>query len=245
MLYTIAIIAGSSIITGFIYYKLTSTTLSFKKIPNTLYLVDDVDVSSSIMSQVIYADKCFLNNLDNIRNDLKTIDVSNSPLKIVLSTNGGAIFNCHRLVKMLKKKDINYIVYIRKYAMSAGTFIALNAKEIVMLEEDSFIGKIDPQIRFDSGQVSAIDLNKAYEKSNKDKLSLMDLVKYQTASNVIKEMNDILEDCNIGEKLKDSVKNELIYSDFPHEHKFDFAYCKDVLGLPVRLPKKEELAYFD
>jgi ATP-dependent protease ClpP protease subunit len=243
MLYTIAIVAGSSIITAFLYYKLTNPSKS-KKIPNVLNLIDDVDLSKSIMSQVIYADNSFLNNLNNIRDELKMIDTSKSPLKVIISTNGGALFHCHRLIKMLKQKDINYIVYIRKYAMSAGTLIALNAKEIVMLENDSFIGKIDPQVSISGNMLSVINVKKAYDKANKDKLSLSDLITYEIANSGTVEMNEILDDCNITPENRELIEKLLIYSDFPHEHKFDYEYCRDTLKLPVRTPREDELQYF-
>ena len=225
-----------------------STALYFnssKPVKNTefLRLVDQIDETTSLFKQLITADKSFLNNIQKIRNDLKDIENSDEPLKIVMSTNGGALFNCSRLIRLLRSRGNGYTLYVRKYCMSAGTLIALGATEIIMLEEDSFLGKIDPQISIANTQESMVHIIKAGKRTND--LKFTDLTKILKAEDAENEINEILNYLQLEPKLNEKIKNELIYSSYPHEHKFDFQYCKDVLGLPVRTPLTSELHYFE
>src|SRR5579883_2026604 len=67
------------------------------------------------------------------------------PIKLVLCTNGGNVVHCEKMLKQLRKHPRGYVAYIKNECFSAGTILALGANEIVM-KDDSYLGKIDPQI---------------------------------------------------------------------------------------------------
>ncbi len=224
---------------------------SAPEFPNVLSLVDKVDEGKSVVSAIVYADKSFLNNMQKIRDELNAIP-DDGPLKIIMTTNGGALFHCSRLLRLLRSRKHPYVVYVRKYCMSAGTLLALGAKEIVMLENDSFLGKVDPI----SGKIPIVHVLKAFEqihqseksgtgkRKREPEITLADRIKLVNARDGMNEMNLFLAQVGLNSDLEQQIRDHFIMSDLPHEHKFDYAICQS-MGLPVRLPTEDELQYFD
>lgn len=165
-------------------------------------------------------------------------------IKLIISTKGGAIVNCEKILRQLKKRKSGYIAYIKYECFSAGTIIALGAKEIVM-NDDSFLGKIDPQI----GAESAI----IYYHLDEKYVTARNIAKVRTCTYLLNHVNDMLnfifdqQNDNGGdddnEKLKQTIQKEMIYSELPHFKTFDFGTCKK-FGLPVRAPTQEESKFF-
>jgi ClpP class serine protease len=212
------------------------------KFENVLELVDEVDETKSILSQVVSADTTFLNNIQHIRerlNDIPDTDV----LNVILSTPGGVLFNCSRLLRLLRRRKHGYRVFIRKYAMSAGTLLALGAKEIVMMADDSFLGKIDPAEGRDSRMVHVLRAEQSALQS-KHKFSFNDHLAIARARDMENELEDILRCLELNPTLLLDVRQHLINSKYPHEHKFDLEFCR-VVGLNVREPTKAEEKYFE
>lgn len=69
----------------------------------------------------------------------------NFPLELILHTPGGQLNASIQIARALKNHPEKTRVLIPHYSMSGGTIIALAADEIVM-DKDSVIGPIDPQI---------------------------------------------------------------------------------------------------
>ena len=228
---------GVTAVGGYWYLRKTEKEPEFE---NVLRLVDKVDETNSVISQLLEADTSFLNNIQKIRKTLKDIP-DTQVLNIILSTPGGQLFNVSRLLRILNSRKHGYRVFIRKFAMSAGTVIALGAKEIVMMKDDSFLGKIDPS----SGKNSMVHILKSADemKRTKAKLTFDDHMMICNAKDGENEMNDLLKDISLSPELREGIRQQLIFSAFPHEHKFDFDFCKE-LGLPVRLATEEEEKYF-
>lgn len=232
------IIVGSAIlIKCFNYFNKSN-----RKKDNVLRLVDDID-PKSIFKSIVAADNTFLNNMDKIKTQLDIIPDDN-PLNIVVTTFGGSLFNCSWLITLLKARTHPYRIYIKDICMSAGTLIALGAFEIIMLPNKSFLGKIDPQISVNGGdQRPTINFIKALDKTKKE-LSFSENVVVSVAESVINEIDYIINKLNLPPDLLNIIKSELIYSNFPHEHKFDIDDCRK-MGLNIREPKEDELVYFD
>lgn len=85
-------------------------------------------------------------------------------LDLILHTPGGAIASTESIVIYLKKLFENNIrVFVPQIAMSAGTMIALSAKEIVMGKQSN-LGPIDPQF----GGMSCAGIIEEFENACED-----------------------------------------------------------------------------
>lgn len=85
-------------------------------------------------------------------------------LDLILHTPGGAIAATESIVYYLKKMFGNDIrVFVPQIAMSAGTMIALSAKEIVMGKQSN-LGPIDPQF----GGMSCAGIIEEFETALED-----------------------------------------------------------------------------
>lgn len=221
-----------------------------QKHPNVLRLVDDVDETKSIASSLFCADNSFLNNIQHVREQLAEI-VDDAPLKVVITTHGGALFHCSRLIRLLRRRKHSYIAYVRNVSMSAGTIICLGAKEIVMLEDHSYLGKIDPQLKkyamvhvLKAKEQIETELNQNGKRRMLNQVTFANRIMMLEAEESMNELDAVLQELELSPELLKNVKDSLILSPLPHEHKFDFAACKS-LGLPVRTPTVEELPYFE
>ncbi|KKG17156.1 hypothetical protein EO98_11510 [Methanosarcina sp. 2.H.T.1A.6] len=67
------------------------------------------------------------------------------PLELILHTSGGQLHASIQIARALKNHPKKTRVLIPHYSMSGGTIVALAADEIVM-DKDSVIGPIDPQV---------------------------------------------------------------------------------------------------
>ena len=161
------------------------------------------------------------------------------PIKLVLCTNGGNVVHCEKMLKQLRKHPRGYVAYIKNECFSAGTILALGATEIVM-KDDSYLGKIDPQISSMLTSYSAVLYNdlppNCITDHTIDKVRLSEWV-----LNYMRELLDIIypEDSAVREKV---VQN-MIYSPLPHFKTFDSEACCKI-GLNIREPTSEELELF-
>lgn len=155
-----------------------------------------------------------------------------SEIKLVLTTPGGFTDNIQVILRLLLNHQGGYVAYIRNRAMSGGTIIALGAKEIVM-DDYSFLGKIDPIIRLlknDYYMHSVIkQTNKNYDK---------EICKYY-----LNLTNDLVDMTFYSSQVKDEIKKEMIYSEYPHCRVFGFTDSQKI-GLNVRRPSDAELRLF-
>lgn len=222
-----------------------------QKYPQTiLRLVDEVDETKSIVSSLFYADSSFLNNIQHVRERLADIP-DDAPLKVVITTHGGALFHCSRLIRLLRRRQHPYIAYVRNVSMSAGTIICLGAKEIVMMEDHSYLGKIDPQLNqhamvhvLKAKEQIETEMNQNGKRRIVNEVTFSNRILMLEAEETMNELEAILQELELSPELLKNVKESLIFSALPHEHKFDLTACK-ALGLPVRAPTEEELAYFE
>ena len=149
---------------------------------------------------------------------------------------------CEKILKKLMKHPAGYTAYIRNECFSAGTIIALGAREIVMTE-DSYLGKIDPQIVQGTldGSYPAIVYSSLEEKY----ITSTNIKDYKISQQVLNYTESLLEPIfkdNV--TLKNIIRDEMIYSNFPHNKTFDFEACKK-MGLNNRSPNPDELPLFN
>lgn len=176
----------------------------------------------------------------------KVKDMSpDKPIKLVLCTNGGNVVHCEKMLKQLRKHPCGYVAYIKNECFSAGTILALGANEIVM-KDDSYLGKIDPQIGSTSKSYSAVLYNdlppNCITDHTIDKVRLSEWV-----LNYMRELLDIIypEALNAEESLvREKVVQNMIYSPLPHFKTFDRESCRKI-GLTVRKPTSDELELFE
>src|SRR3972149_11630974 len=123
----------------------SNNNLEFNNIDkDTIFLVDnDVDHSQSLFKQLVTSSKDAFSRPSLICKYINDIP-DDKIIKIVINTRGGELVNCEKILKKLLKHKAGYKAYVRNECYSAGAIIALGANEIVM-NNDSYIGKIDPQ----------------------------------------------------------------------------------------------------
>lgn len=162
-------------------------------------------------------------------------------IKLILCTKGGALSSLEKILKKLKSHPGGYTAYIKYECFSAGAMLALGAKEIVM-KPDSYLGKIDPQIDAGSGAFPAI----VYHKLPENCITDHTIANVRITQQVLQYTEQIL-DIIFGEgdsEVRTKVRDNMIYSDLPHNKTFDVQSCKG-MGLNIREPTSEELVLFD
>lgn len=210
------------------------------------YMVDrDIDGADSFMK------KLFRDNKDAFGRPSLLCDLidkvpKDKEISIVLTTNGGGVVGCEKILKKLLKHPAGYKVYIRNECFSAGTLIALGANEIIM-NNDSYLGKIDPQKMgtFSTCEVIYATLDEKYI----DAKNIYDVTEAQYVLNYMLDLLKLIFNNNNDKyKSTDQMKNiadSLIYSKLPHFKSYDFNDCKNKLKLNIRNPLKEEDKFFD
>lgn len=160
-------------------------------------------------------------------------------IKLVICTKGGALSSLEKILKKLKKHPAGYTAYIKNECFSAGAMIALGAKEIVM-NDDSYLGKVDVQIASMTESYSVIDYYNLDEKY----ITGDNIQKVKSCEQLINYTNDILTLIfGDNEQLKDNVRKQMIFSKYPHSKTFDYTDCQN-MGLTVRRHTEDELNLF-
>ena len=200
-----------------------------------LYMVDNLDhlfsVSDLISPTANAFDQPFklCEYIDQVPQDIH--------IKLVLCTQGGALSSLEKILKRLRKHSAGYTAYIKYECFSAGAMLALGAKEIVM-SETSYLGKIDPQVSSLTDSYPAI----IYYKLDPKYITGENIDKVRVSEQVINYMNEILDMIfNEKEHVKENVKEQMVFSNFPHNKTFDYEACQQ-MGLQVRRPKPDEMA---
>lgn len=162
-------------------------------------------------------------------------------IKIIIQTHGGSLTNCEKILKKLLKHPGGYTAYIKNECFSSGTIIALGAKEIIMTD-DSYLGKIDPQIVKNS--IGEIYPAIAYSSLNEKYITGENIKDYKISQQVLNYTESLLDIIFKDNKtLKNLIRDEMVYSNFPHSKTFDFETCKK-MGLNVRNPTSDESMLF-
>lgn len=105
---------------------------------NTFYLYDTHQSTwDSLFSPSI-------NHLENLYNSLTTVP-DDEPINIVVKTHGGSLLWSNKICLLFKKRSGKVRVFVKDYAHSAGTLLALAADEIYM-NHYSTMSAIDPQV---------------------------------------------------------------------------------------------------
>jgi hypothetical protein len=166
-------------------------------------------------------------------------------IKLVVSSVGGYYNPCFHLVRHLQKHPAGYVVYVYDQCLSAGTFMALGAREIVM-DSYSRLGKIDPVGM--TANEEACRYSKDFETSmmlfEKDIPTLKEYVEVrgnQDWVNYVEEELKKLFENNL--EMYSTIRARFIHSPLPHMKVFYYEECLK-LGLKVRLPTEEEKRYF-
>lgn len=225
----------------FVYKILFQKKRKEKETPkNIIYLVDqNIDHLFSIMDIISPKADAFDTPFQLCRK------ISQVPadmhIKVIIQTHGGSLTNCEKILKKLLKHPGGYTAYIKNECFSAGTIIALGAKEIIMTD-DSYLGKIDPQIVKNSMGESYPAI--VYSSIDEKYITGDNITDYKVSQQVLNYTETLLELIfKDNHNLKNIVRNEMIYSNFPHSKTFDFETCQK-MGLNVRNPVLDETTLF-
>lgn len=121
------------------FRKLTNPKKSNLANTNTLYLVDPV--ARSIISEFISPQE---NNYTKLITQLDSMK-ADQPIDIIVSTHGGPVIYALQIADFIKNHKGKVRTFVKSYAHSAGTIIALAADEIYF-SQSSTLSAIDPQI---------------------------------------------------------------------------------------------------
>lgn len=226
--------------TGF--FKQNTSTI------DAIYMIDeDIDDNSSIFMKIVTSNKGAFTRPTKICELIGQFP-DDKVIKVVLTTKGGALVNCEKILKKLLKHKAGYNVYVRNECYSAGAIIALGANKIIMNDE-SYIGKIDPQDP--AGKM--IIIYATMEDKYVDSKNVYNVIE---ARYYLKYLTEILrliykkQENDFDTKSSNSVELEtvlkhMVYSKLPHCKLFDFTECVKTLKLNVRKPNNNEKQYFD
>lgn len=197
----------------------------------------DVDRTKSLLSSVTFADDGAFSKSSEFCELIENVPES-EVIHLVIHTNGGDGVHCERMLRKLKKHQSGYIAYVKSPCYSAGSMIALGAKEIVFYK-DSSLGKIDPQIGKDQAMV--------YYTADKRFKSHSNIHKFEQAQylfNYEMELLDILFPNNSTQKIvRENVIENMLLSKLPHFKAFGLEECRQ-MGLPARYARENEYIYF-
>lgn len=214
----------------------TSITIKVKtNIDNGIIVLIDNDMDTKFTVQSLA--KPVYNAFDKPYETCLLIDKidPNVPIKLILATKGGAVVNCEKIVKKLKKHPAGYIAYIAGECYSAGAVLALGASEIIM-GKNSYLGKIDPQ-KDSKEMINYLEIYKAQGDYSKHGYNIVE------AQHALNHMDEILAllFCNNEDMIK-CIRDNFVYSKFPHYKLFDYDECKE-FNLPVREPRDDEMEF--
>ena len=213
-----------------------------KTADGVIYLVDEsIDKKPSVMD-IVTPDKDAFDKPQRTSNMIKEIS-PNTVIKLIINTAGGDLFACHKILDKLRKHPSGYVSYIRNESMSAGTILALGSKEIVM-NDDSYLGKIDPQVVSGVSSFPAINYHDLDKYQNGSCLGPHTINQFRTSRNAMNYLTDLLNSIITDNTLLKNISDHMIYSEQPHCKKFDFKECQSI-GLPVREPTDDEKMFFN
>jgi hypothetical protein len=163
------------------------------------------------------------------------------PIKLILCTGGGSASGCSKILRTLKNHKSGYIAYVLSECLSAGTILAMGAKEIVM-DNHSLLGKIDPTMFHGNENYTAICFSNIDQKHiDSHNAYMVNWGKY--AINFIVELLGLALDGLPAEQSRDFIEKEFIYKETLHSKTFNYNDCMKI-GLPVRQPGDDEKYFF-
>lgn len=162
----------------------------------------------------------------------------NKNLDIILNTNGGDAFSSDIVWNCLMNHQGRINVYIPRYAMSAGSFLALCGNTIYM-NYYACMGPIDPILCFEHDDYSYMDIKKLIDEKGTDEVKDEYLLGLFSGKKIY---DDGIENCTeIIHKKHEYVKNksQLINAfasgqNYHHDKIFNTEFLKR-LGLKINL----------
>ncbi|MGB9811969.1 MAG: SDH family Clp fold serine proteinase [Dictyoglomus turgidum] len=164
-------------------------------------------------------------------------------LLIVVHTPGGELYPAVQIAKVLSSWKADVKVVVPYYAMSAGTLIALSAKEIIM-SPFATLGPVDPQIITRQGSsIPATALIDVTKTLGVDKLSSEYLVYWSISRRAVTQLESFLRKEILGgktDKQKETIIQRLLYPFTTHDYPV-FPEEAQRIGLPVKVGIPEDI----
>ena len=230
MLFLVALLIGVIVIFVGIRIKHKTHTKTSRPIdPSIIYIIDE---------QLIEG-RCDLvgSAFDHLIEICQKIDQApkDQPIKLILSTGGGKIALCLILLKKLKTHPTGYLAYIHHGCFSAGTILALGATTIYM-NNDSYLGKIDPQI---TTAIKGLNYPAIiYRDLPTNCITDQTIAPIRLSQQALNQIEGVLDVIFCSDSIvKDNVRQQMIYSQLPHDQPFDRETCTK-MGLPVQFWKE-------
>lgn len=109
-------------------------------VPKKLFLVDRNKKKHNLIGLLMDNSE---NTYENFYHKLQKIPHTD-PVDIIITTHGGQVLWCSKICYILKTRPGKSRVFVKSYAHSAGTIIALTASELYITYDTTF-SAIDPQ----------------------------------------------------------------------------------------------------
>lgn len=213
-------------------YKLGVPAQSKEK--NVIYIFDE---STRDKDSSSVASPSPLNDTSDIIKSIRDADPA-LPIKVIISTNGGSLIACQRIVTYLRMHPSKFVVYCNE-AYSAGTVISLCAEEVVM-NKYSLMSKIDPVCG--TKEEIIYYLTKS-DVNNKKRLTKFDYAVKRSIATLNTVEKIFREAMPLYNKLENIIKEKLIYSELRHFTSFNADEIK-AMGFNIREPRDDEEKYF-
>jgi hypothetical protein len=224
-------------ISGYIYYMYKKTDINHNINEGIIYFIESGTGSKYEDHKLIKQEDPFNNPMKYCKL-IKTVP-SDIHIKLILSTHGGDANGADLILRTLKNHAAGYTAYISDLSFSAGSLLALGAKEIVMTK-NSLLSKIDFMFKLDNHKYMANDLIKINENYI-DSKNIQQIIYSKNGFNYLSELLNIA--LNGSTTYRDIIEKNFIYSETLHMKKFNISDCL-TLGLNVRYPNDDELIFF-
>ena len=137
---TIGMSVGAGLFFGYCFGSRSTKSKSTIIYPdNTFWLFDYKD--DSVWDYVFSAKT---NLYENLYNSISQVP-DHETINIVIKTHGGSVYWCEKICRVIRKRIGKVRIFIKDYAHSAGSVIALAADEVFM-NKYATMSAIDPQV---------------------------------------------------------------------------------------------------
>jgi hypothetical protein len=239
----LATLAGFSV-GVYITWKVTSSLMGKPQVKRKsdhqngiIYMIDTVDHLTSIKD--VFSPTANAFDQPFYVSELIQKVPKNVHIKLVICTRGGDLTNCEKILNQLQKHPAGYTAYIKNECFSAGTILALGAKEIIMTE-DSYLGKIDPQISIGTSYYSAVIFNALKDEHITDR----NIYLVKRSAQAINQIENLLQGLPYSDETRQRIREHMIYSEYPHNKSFSLKECQNI-GLNIRQPTNVEKSILD
>lgn len=136
-----------------------------KRGSKVIFLTHGLNANTSTFSFLNFEESLTMRDAEAFVTMLNSVD-STCPIDLILHTYGGNLAAAEVIINAIRNHQAPVRIFIPHHAMSAGTLIALSGAQI-HLNQNAFMGPIDPQYAFGMSINTVIEYAEKYEEISK------------------------------------------------------------------------------